>query len=86
MPTISEFFGILIQMFYNDHAPPHFHAKYAEHEALIKIEPLGILEGYLPPKALSLVMEWAALHHQELLKDWERAETHQQLKKIPPLE
>lgn len=61
MPTISEFFGILILMYYNDHAPPHFHARYAEHEALIRIDPLGILQGHLPPKALSLVMEWAAL-------------------------
>jgi hypothetical protein len=86
MPTISEFFGILIQMFYNDHAPPHFHAKYVEHEALIRINPLGILKGYLPPKALSLVMEWAALHQQELLDDWNRAEALEKLEKIPPLE
>ena len=86
MPTISEFFGILIQMFYNDHAPPHFHAKYAEHEALIRINPLGILEGYLPSKALGLVMEWAALHQQELLDDWKRAEALEKLEKIPPLE
>ena len=86
MPTISEFFGILIQMFFNDHAPPHFHAKYAEHEALIRINPLGILKGYLPPKALSLVMEWAALHQQELMEDWKRAEICENLEKIPPLE
>ena len=32
MPTISAFYGILIQMFWNDHAPPHFHALYAEPE------------------------------------------------------
>lgn len=62
MPTISEFFGILILMYYNDHAPPHFHARYGEYEALIKIEPLGLLKGYLPPKALSLVIEWALIH------------------------
>ena len=66
MPTISEFFGILILMYYNDHAPPHFHARYGEHEALIKISPLGILKGHLPPRALSLVMEWAAVHNEEL--------------------
>lgn len=73
-------------MFYNDHAPPHFHARYAEHEALIRIEPLGILKGFLPPKALSLVMEWAALHQQELLNDWKLAENFQKPEKIPPLE
>lgn len=86
MPTISEFFGIFILMYYNDHAPPHFHARYAEHEALIRINPLGILEGYLPPKALSLVMEWAALHQQELTNDWDLAKDYQKLKKIAPLE
>ena len=57
MPTISEFFGILIMMYYSDHAPPHFHARYAEYEALICIEPLGILKGNLPPRAFSLVLE-----------------------------
>ena len=62
MPTISEFFGILILMYYNDHAPPHFHARYGEHEALLRIDPLRILKGYLPPKALSLVIEWAMIH------------------------
>lgn len=86
MPTISEFFGILILMYYNDHAPPHFHARYAEHEALIRIDPLGILQGSLPPKALSLVMEWAALHQRELMKDWILAENLQKLEKIAPLE
>ena len=86
MPTISEFFGILIMMYYNDHAPPHFHAKYAEHEALITIAPLGIMKGSLPPKALSLVMEWAALHNEELMSDWKLAENLQKLEKIKPLE
>lgn len=86
MPTISEFFGILILMFYDDHAPPHFHARYGEHEALIKIEPLGVLKGNLPPRALSLVMEWAAIHSKELIADWKLAEAHQKLKDIPPLE
>lgn len=86
MPTISEFFGIFILMYFNDHAPPHFHARYAEHEALIKIEPLGILQGSLPPRALSLVMEWAALHQEELMQDWKLAENMQKLEKIKPLE
>lgn len=86
MPTISEFFGILILMYYNDHAPPHFHARYGEHEALLRIDPLGILKGYLPPKALSLVIEWAMIHQQELMKDWKLAESLQKLEKIAPLE
>ena len=86
MLTISQFFGIVIMMYFNDHAPPHFHAKYGEHEALLRINPLGILEGYLPPRALSLVMEWAAVHQQELMNDWELAEKLQKLQRIAPLE
>lgn len=85
MPTISEFFGILILMYYEDHAPPHFHARYGEFESLIRIDTLGILRGNLPPRAISLVMEWAAIHQQELLQDWELAERHLRLEKIAPL-
>ena len=59
MPTISMFYGILIQMFWNDHAPPHFHALYGEFEALIDIRTLEVLEGQLPRRALALVLEWA---------------------------
>lgn len=71
---------------FSDHAPPHFHARYGEYEALVQIEPLGILKGYLSPKAISLVMEWAALHQKELMRDWDLAEDLQKLEKIPPLE
>lgn len=54
MPVISSFYGILIKMYFGDHMPPHFHAEYAEFFAQISIKDLGILEGYLPPKALAL--------------------------------
>ncbi len=57
MPTISSFYGILIQMFWRDHAPPHFHALYAEHEPQIDIRTLEVLEGGLPKRALALVLE-----------------------------
>ncbi len=62
VPTLSVFYGILIQMFWNDHAPPHFHALYAEDEALIDIGTLRVLEGHLPRRAQALVMEWAKAH------------------------
>ena len=71
MPQISSFFGILIYMYYNDHNPPHFHAKYGDFNAVISIENFGILEGNLPPKSLGMVVEWASLHKKELLKNWE---------------
>jgi len=72
-------------MFFDEHAPPHFHAKYAEYEASIDIRSFSVLRGKLPPKALSLVMEWAAQHQDELMEDWALAERHGELKPIEPL-
>ena len=86
MPTISEFFGILIRMYFNDHAPPHFHARYNEHEAVIAIGELKVIEGGLPNRALGLVLEWAHLHRDELLTDWERCQEKQHPAQISPLE
>ena len=71
MPTVSQFFGIVIQMFWREHAPPHFHALYGEFEALIDIRTLEILRGSLPRRALALVLEWAALNRDALVEDWE---------------
>jgi Domain of unknown function (DUF4160) len=85
MPTISTFYGILIQMFWNEHAPPHFHALYAEYEVLIDIRTLEITEGHLPRRALSLVLEWAQEHRSELMEDWRLCELNQTPKKIRPL-
>jgi len=86
MPWLSEFFGIVIAMYYNDHTPPHFHARYAEHEATFMIETLDILEGLLPRRAGALVLEWAALHRDELRYNWERARNGLRLERIAPLE
>ncbi|MGM8930217.1 DUF4160 domain-containing protein [Salinicola halophyticus] len=86
MPTISVFFGILIRMYYDDHNPPHFHAYYGEHEAIIAIQTLDVMEGKLPKRALAMVLEWAVEHRQELLEDWKQAEQHLPLNKIEPLE
>lgn len=86
MPTISIFYGIIIQMFWDDHVPPHFHALYAEHEVLINITTLEIIKGSMPRRALSLILEWASEHRVELLEDWALCIQHQVPKKIPPLE
>lgn len=84
---ISSFYGILIKMYFGDHAPSHFHAVYAEFSAQISIRDLGILEGYLPPKALALVVEWASIHKQELIENWNNLseEGNGLIKKIEPL-
>lgn len=85
MPTISLFYGIAIQMFWQDHAPPHFHALYGEDEVLIDIRTLEVLQGRLPKRALVLVLEWAAEHRAELMEDWNPCATNQHPKKIAPL-
>lgn len=86
MPEISRFYGIRIEMFFNDHNPPHFHAKYGEHKAEFDIRTLGIINGLLPAKAQALVIEWAVAHRDELLSDWELARQHKELKNIEPLQ
>lgn len=86
MPIISRFFGIVIRMFFNEHAPPHFHAEYAEHRAVIDIRRLEVTDGKLPRRALELVLDWAELHREELLNDWELCQQHQQPADIDPLE
>lgn len=86
MPTISTFYGILIQMFWGDHAPPHFHALYGEYEVIVNIRTLEIIKGFMPRRALALVLEWASLHREELMEDWNLCETKQMPVKIEPLE
>jgi Domain of unknown function (DUF4160) len=85
MPTISSFYGILIRMSFNDHGPPHFHARYGEFEATIDLRTLDVLHGELPSRALSLVGEWAMIHREELLKDWELCRENALPTKIDPL-
>jgi hypothetical protein len=86
MPTISQFFGIFIRMFFDDHPPPHFHAKYNEYQAVIGIKRLEVIDGHLPRRALGLVLDWAELHQAELLTDWELCRAKQKPLNIAPLE
>ena len=73
MPELCRFYGIIIRMYFNDHAPPHFHAFYGEYQVLMDIETLAILRGHLPPRAQGLVAEWASLRQVELREAWDRA-------------
>ena len=86
MPTISMFYGIMIQMFWGDHAPPHFYAVYGEYEIIIDIRTLEIMKGFMPRRALALVLEWASLHREQLMEDWKLCELKQIPVKIEPLE
>jgi len=62
MPEVSRFYGIVVRMYFGDHFPPHFHAEYGEHEALISIEDPRVIAGQLPTRALALAKEWLLLH------------------------
>lgn len=86
MPRISEFFGIIVAMYYSDHSPPHFHARYGEYEAQFEIDSLEMRKGKLPRRAVNLVLEWALLHRSELKANWRRAQRGQPLRRIEPLE
>jgi hypothetical protein len=85
MPRISAFHGIVITMYYREHGVPHFHARYAEHDASVAIDTLEVLEGFLPGPTLGLVREWAGMHRDELTANWERARGKGPLKEIDPL-
>ena len=85
MPEISRFYGIVVQIYFGDHPPRHFHARYAGQTAKIDIESLAVIDGQLPARALGLVVEWAAIHQQELREAFDRAANLQPPGKIAPL-
>lgn len=84
MPTISRFYGIVVFMNYNDHAPPHFHARYQDQEVSVEIDS-GMVQGKMSRRALQMLFEWADQHRNELLRNWERAVARDPLEPIDPL-
>jgi len=86
MPRISTFYGIVVAIYYGDHAPPHFHAIYSGEEAVVSIDNLELLAGGLPRPARALVLEWGSVHQKELRAVWERPARHEPLGTIDPPE
>ncbi|MBP9122408.1 MAG: DUF4160 domain-containing protein [Ignavibacteriaceae bacterium] len=86
MPEISRFYGIIITMYYNDHNPPHFHARYGNDVIMVEIENLKILEGSFPNRASIMVLEWAKYNQNKLLKNWENIRNEKPVFKIDPLD
>jgi hypothetical protein len=86
VPRLSEFYGIAIYMYFNDHNPPHFHAIYAEHEALVRIADGSLIGGELPKTAARLVEQWRQLHVGELTSNWAVAQEPSALSSIEPLQ
>jgi hypothetical protein len=85
MPVICRFFGIIIFMNWDDHSPPHFHAKYQDHEVLIEIQS-GNVNGNMPGRALEMLQEWRRDNFSQLMENWDLAADHKPLKKLPVLE
>jgi hypothetical protein len=87
MPELSRFYGIVIYMFVKDHNPPHFHAKYGEFKGIFSIQTGELLEGELPRRAIRLIEDWTELHRDELMKNWESAQSDSpEFEKIEPLQ
>lgn len=85
MPEISRFLGVVVRMHYRDHAPPHFHAEYGDHEITIDIL-TGMVNGSFPRRALVAVLDWYTMHQQDLLENWNLARRELPLRAIEPLE
>lgn len=86
MPEISRFFGIVVAMFYREHTPPHFHARYRDLEIRINIQTGEVMTGHFPSRLRRLVLEWHELHREELMEDWQLAQERKPLNRIEPLE
>jgi hypothetical protein len=84
MPVVSRFYGIVVFLNYNDHNPPHFHARYQDQHVLVEIES-GLVTGTMSKRALQLLFEWYEQHRDELMENWERARERKPLLPILPL-
>ncbi|MFN8500043.1 MAG: DUF4160 domain-containing protein [Anaerolineae bacterium] len=84
MPEVSRFYGIIIFMNYNDHDPPHFHARYQNQEILFEIE-TGIVQGRMSGRAIRMLFEWVDMHREELMQNWKRGRERQPFERIAPL-
>ncbi len=85
MPVISEFYGVKVLMYWNDHMPPHFHAEYGDHKIIVDIVNGSVIKGLFPSKQLKLVLAWCEIHRDELMMNWDKAQGHLDIQKIDPL-
>lgn len=81
MPIISMFYGIIISMYYSDHMPPHFHAKYQDFEGMFYLDG-EMFKGDIPSKQQKYIQVWADIHHAELLEAWQDASQNKNLTSI----
>lgn len=85
MPCVSRFFGIAVYFYFNELAPPHFHALYGDDEAIYEIQTLRLYAGSLPRRAHNMVLEWADQHRVELMECWNVSRLGRTPDQIEPL-
>ena len=85
MPLVSEFFGIKIYMYWDEHMPEHFHAHYGNHKAVVSIQHANVIRGTLPARQLKIVLAWCEIHREELIKNWASARNNGEINKIDPI-
>ena len=85
MPIISEFFGIKVQMYWEEHLPPHFHAEYSGNKVIIDIRKGTVIKGVFPFRQLKLILAWCEIHRDEIMKNWELGMNNKDFIKIDPL-
>lgn len=70
MPTVARIDGVKIEFYPDEHPPPHFHARISEFIAQVRIDPVEIMKGSLPPNKIRDVLDWAGQHRDELMNAW----------------
>ena len=84
MPEICRFYGIVIDLYWMDHNPPHIHVTYGDYECSISITE-RIIDGKIPAKVISKVNLWMDLHQEEIMEQWRRASRGERIERIEPL-
>ena len=86
LQEVSGFFGMVVSMRYDAENPPHFHVQYGKHRAIVALDSMRLLDGFLSPRVLGFVCEWSALHRHELIRNWWRSREGRRLLWVEPLE
>ena len=82
MPLIAIIDGIRIEVYFDDHPPPHFHARSAEHRFQMRISDQAVIAGSAPVPVIRKVRAWAFRHRRELLDAWKKVSNWEVPKRI----
>lgn len=86
LQEVSRFFGMVISMRYDEQMPPHFHVRYGEHRAIVALDTMRLIDGFLSPRVLGFICEWSAVHRHALIRNWWRSMEGRSLLAVEPLD